>query len=95
MTGRYIAFDVETPNYANDRISAMGVTVMEGGEVVEQYDWLVNPEAGFAPFNIALTGITPEMVADKPAFPQLWQELEPVFDSYLKEGGANHETETI
>lgn len=83
MTGRYIAFDVETPNYANDRISAMGVTVVAGGEVVEQYDWLVNPEAGFAPFNIALTGITPEMVADKPAFPQLWQELEPVFDSGL------------
>lgn len=83
MTGRYIAFDVETPNYANDRISAMGVTVVEGGEVVEQYDWLVNPETGFSRFNVALTGITPEMVADKPAFPQLWQELEPMFDSGL------------
>ena len=31
MTGRYIAFDVETPNYANDRISAIGVTVVEKG----------------------------------------------------------------
>ena len=28
MTGRYIAFDVETPNSANDRISAIGVTVV-------------------------------------------------------------------
>lgn len=83
MTRRYIAFDVETPNYANDRISAMGVTVVEGGEVVEQHDWLVNPETRFAPFNVALTGITPEMVADKPTFPQLWQELEPLFDSGL------------
>lgn len=83
MTGRYIAFDVETPNSANDRISAIGVTVVERGAVVEQYDYLVNPETRFASFNVALTGITPEMVADKPAFPQLWQELEPIFDSGL------------
>ena len=83
MTGRYIAFDVETPNYANDRISAIGVTVVEGGEVAEQYDYLVNPETRFASFNVALTGITPEMVADKPTFPKLWQELEPVFRSGL------------
>lgn len=83
MTGRYIAFDVETPNSANDRMSAIGVTVVERGEVVEQYDYLVNPETRFASFNVALTGITPEMVADKPTFPQLWQELEPLFSSGL------------
>lgn len=83
MTGRYIAFDVETPNYSNNRMSAIGVTVVEHGEVVEQHDHLVNPETQFAPFHIALTGITPEMVADKPTFPQLWQELEPLFDSGL------------
>ena len=40
MTGRYIAFDVETPNSANNRMSAIGVTVIERGEVVEQYDYL-------------------------------------------------------
>lgn len=83
MTGRYIAFDVETPNSANNRMSAIGVTVIERGEVVEQYDYLVNPETRFASFNVALTGITPEMVADKPTFPQLWQELEPLFSSGL------------
>lgn len=31
MTGRHIAFDVEAPYYANDCISAIGVTVMEEG----------------------------------------------------------------
>lgn len=83
MTGRYIAFDVETPNSANNRMSAIGVTVIERGEVVEQYDYLVNPETRFASFNVALTGITPEMVADKPTFSQLWRELEPLFSSGL------------
>ena len=42
MEGRYIAFDVETPNYANDRMSAIGVTVVENGEIVENYDKLIN-----------------------------------------------------
>lgn len=81
MEGRYIAFDVETPNYANDRMSAIGVTVVENGEIVGTYDTLVNPETYFDSFNVRLTGITPEMVTDKPAFPQLWRELEPLFDS--------------
>ena len=31
MSERYIAFDVETPNYANDRISAIGISVIENG----------------------------------------------------------------
>lgn len=29
MSERYIAFDGETPNYANDRISAIGISVIE------------------------------------------------------------------
>ena len=30
MAQRYIAFDVETPNAYNDRISAIGITVQDG-----------------------------------------------------------------
>lgn len=80
---RYIVFDVETPNYANDRISAIGVAVVENGAIVDERYSLVNPEAGFDAFNMRLTGITPEMVADKPAFPALWQEIRPLFESGL------------
>lgn len=83
MDGRYIAFDVETPNYANDRISAIGIAVVEAGEITGEYCTLVNPEEPFAPFNMALTGITPEMVADKPTFPELWREIGPLMDSGL------------
>ena len=80
MNGRYIAFDVETPNYANDRMSAIGITVVEAGEIAGEYYTLVNPEQRFDRFNIALTGITPEMVADKPTFPELWQTIGPIMD---------------
>ena len=64
---RYIAFDVETPNGANDRMSAIGVTVVENGVVVGTWDTLVNPETWFDRFNIRLTGITPERKAGPPA----------------------------
>ncbi len=30
---RFVAFDVETPNRWNDRMSAIGITVIEDGEV--------------------------------------------------------------
>lgn len=80
---RYVAFDVETPNYANNRMSAIGITVIEDGAVVEEFYSLINPEARFDWFNIQLTGITPELVANEPAFPRLWERLEPILDSGL------------
>ena len=46
---RYIAFDVETPNSANDRMSAIGAAVVEDGRIVETFSTLVNPETAFAP----------------------------------------------
>ena len=77
---RYVVFDVETPNSANDRISAIGVTVIEDGCIVQELSTLVDPETHFDPFNISLTGITPAMVAGQPSFPILWQLLEPIFN---------------
>lgn len=81
MKNRYIVFDAETPNYANRRMSAIGLTVIENGAIVQTYDTLVDPETHFEPFHIQLTGITPEMIKEKPTFPLLWEELAPVFDS--------------
>jgi hypothetical protein len=62
MEERYVAFDVETPNAQNRRMSAIGVSVIERGEIVQELYTLVDPQTHFDPFNIALTGITPEQV---------------------------------
>lgn len=80
---RYIAFDVETPNYANDRMSAIGITVIDNGCIIEEFATLVNPETHFDSFNIALTGITPEATAKAPTFEQLWPQIRPLMDSGL------------
>ncbi len=80
---RIVAFDVETPNWRCDRISAVGVAVVAGGEIIARFASLVNPETDFDAFNVALTGITPEQARLAPTLPQLWGELGPLLQSGL------------
>lgn len=81
MTDRFIIFDTETPNWLNNRMSAIGISVVEHGEIVEEFYSLVNPETDFDAFNIRLTGISPELVQGQPTFPQLWEQIRPIFES--------------
>ena len=78
-----IAFDVETPNHRNDRISAIGIAVIEDGEITQSTGVLIDPETEFDAFNIALTGITPEAVRGKMTFPALWERIGPAFSENL------------
>lgn len=80
---RYIAFDVETPNHLNDRMSSIGITVVQDGEVEDEYHTLVNPESRFDLFNTRLTGISAKTVQDAPTFPKAWEQIEPVMSSGL------------
>ena len=72
---RYVVFDTETPNSRNDRMSQIGVCVLEDGQICGEYGALINPECGFDFFNIALTGITPEMTYGEPCFGKLWEDV--------------------
>jgi len=81
MAERYMAFDVETPNSRNNRMSSIGIAVVEAGEIVESFYSLVDPECHFDYINVALTGISPEMVKGKPSFPELWEKIEPIMSS--------------
>ena len=78
---RYIAFDVETPNRYNDRMSAIGITVVEDGRIGEEFFSLVDPEEPFDWFNTQLTGIDSEAVAGAPTFYELWGRIEPLMSS--------------
>ena len=78
---RFVAFDVETPNSRNHRMSSIGISVVEEGAIVERFTSLIDPETHFDPFNIMLTGITPEMAKTAPTFPELWREIAPVMQS--------------
>ena len=80
MRERFTVFDVETPNSRNDRMSAIGVAVVENGRITEEFSTLVDPETWFDSFNIRLTGITPEAASRAPHFGRLWPALEGYMD---------------
>ncbi len=80
---RFVAFDVETPNRLNNRMSAIGITVIEDGVIAEEFSSLVDPETSFDWFNTRLTGISEESVWDAPAFPELWPQIRPLLERGL------------
>lgn len=78
---RYIVFDVETPNRYNNRMSAIGICVIENGAITEEFFSYVNPETFFDAFNTQLTGIDENTVAGAPTFPELWEKIGPLMSS--------------
>ncbi len=78
---RYIVFDVETPNRYNNRMSAIGITVIADGRITDSFFTYVDPEARFDRFNTELTGISAETVQGAPNFAALWAEIEPLMNS--------------
>ena len=67
----FCAIDVETanPNFAS--ICQIGLVKFRNGEVVEQWQSLVDPEDYFDPVNIAVHGITERDVVGAPIFAEL------------------------
>ncbi|WP_420329245.1 MULTISPECIES: exonuclease domain-containing protein [Pseudobutyrivibrio] len=47
-------------------------------KIIDEFYSLVNPETHFDYFNVKLTGINEEKVANAPTFPELWEQIEPV-----------------
>lgn len=78
---RYIVFDVETPNRYNNRMSSIGINIVEDGTIKDSFFSYVNPETHFDYFNTQLTGIDEETVRTAPTFPKLWTVIEPMMSS--------------
>lgn len=78
---RFVVFDVEMPCQKKMRISAIGITVIEDGKICDKRFYYVNPQCRFDPYVIKLIGITPQMVADKPTFPEVWEEIKDIMSS--------------
>ena len=77
---KYVVFDVETPNERNDRMSSIGICVVENGKITEEFYTLVNPETYFNAFNVSLTGISAESVKDAPIFPEVFKAIKTLLD---------------
>lgn len=82
MIDTYVAFDVETPNTRNDRMSAIGIAVIKKNQIADTFYTLINPETYFNAFHMELTHIGPQTVKPAPTFKQAW----PTLETYLDQG---------
>lgn len=64
----YVVFDLETTGIElmSNGITEIGAVKLVGGKVTEQFTSLIKPDYHISEENIAITGITPEMVKDSP-----------------------------
>lgn len=80
---RFIVFDLETTGLYkySDKITEIGAVKVENGEITEVFNELVNPEKMIPEKVVELTGITNEMVMDKPKI----DEILPKFLEFSKD----------
>lgn len=74
----YVVVDVETTGgraHGDDRITEIAAVVVRDGEVADVWQTLVNPQRAIPPWITRLTNITWEMVADKPTFRELCDDV--------------------
>ena len=78
QSATFAFLDIETTggNSARDRITEIGIRLWRGGDVVGQWQTLLNPQTRISPFIENFTGISNEMVADAPLFEEVADELE-------------------
>lgn len=79
---KFVVFDIETTglSHLKNNITEIGAVRVENGKVVSVFNELINPEQHISDEIIELTGITNEIVADKP----LINEIMPKFLEFSK-----------
>lgn len=79
----FVVVDVETTGGAparGDRLTEIAAIRVRGGEIVDSFESLVNPERLIPPMVTALTDITQEMVAGAPRFDDIAERLREVLE---------------
>lgn len=75
----FAAIDFETANRSLHSVCALGLVIVEGGQVVERVSRLVRPKKlYFNKFNTWIHGITKEDVEQEPEFDAIWQDIFPL-----------------
>ncbi|MFW5648376.1 MAG: PolC-type DNA polymerase III [Candidatus Alkaliphilus sp. MAG34] len=75
----FVVFDIETTGLSsrNDKITEIGAVKIKNGRIIDSYSSLINPEIEIPVKITKLTGITDDMVRDKPT-------VETVLPEFLK-----------
>jgi DNA polymerase-3 subunit epsilon len=75
----FAAIDFETANECPSSVCSVGVVVVRGGEVVDRYYSLINPEPDYYRwFCQQVHGLCWEDTCNAPVFSKVWKEIEPM-----------------
>lgn len=91
----FVVFDIETTGLSptGDRITEIGAVKISGGLITQRYSQLINPQRKLSQKIIELTGITDDMLADKPTIDQVLPEfLDFIGDSMLVAHNSDFDT---
>lgn len=72
--GRFVVVDTETTGFGkSDRIVEIGIVLVEGNEIIQEWETLVNPERDIS--NSHIHGITSNLVSLAPLFSEIINEI--------------------
>lgn len=73
-----VVFDTETTGFSStkDRIVEIGAIKIKNGEIVEERNWIINPQQSIPARATKVHGISNAMVKDKPTFMEAYAEFQ-------------------
>lgn len=86
MKSKIVCIDFETANSASTSPCALGIAILENGVITDTHSWMIKPHpkmSYFAPENIAIHNITPDMVADAQEMDQVFGEFFPYTENAI------------
>lgn len=75
----FVALDFETANYDRKSACALGVVVVENGQITAQETWLIKPTPFYFQFTY-IHGISEADTQHSPTFAELWHQIAEMID---------------
>ena len=77
----FAAIDFETANSESSSVCSVGIVVVQGGEVVDTFYSLIQPEPNYYNyFCQRVHGLSCRDTDDAPVFPRVWEQIEPLIE---------------
>ena len=74
----FAAIDFETANNERTSVCSVGVVIVRGGEIVDEFYSLIQPEPNYYNYWCSqVHGLTREDTEEAPVFPEVWKQIEP------------------
>jgi DNA polymerase III subunit epsilon len=79
----FVVIDVETsgPNHLTNRIIEIGCVMVQGGEIIEEFESLINPHQFIPPYIVKMTGINYKMAFQAPEMSEVFPRLKAYLDT--------------